>query len=223
VEEIVMKADRNSTPARQGSRQQRDSANYAEIDKHPAVKKLRRYARPRGMGFQLRKIGHVVLNCRDIERSIRFYTEVLGFELSDVYPEEMMPGGMAFLRCNSDHHGIGLVGSLDKGATNIDLNHIAFEVGSLDEVLLAAKRLRKHGAVIDFEGRRRAGVQIAVEFRDPDGHRLEIYWGLDQVGSDGRVRPSSEWKGAHSFREAIENPVPGQDTSLRDPTLLGKG
>jgi len=217
-----MKADRNSTPARQGSRQQRDSANYAEIDKHPAVKKLRRYARPRGMGFQLRKIGHVVLNCRDIERSIRFYTEVLGFELSDVYPEEMMPGGMAFLRCNSDHHGIGLVGSLDKGATNIDLNHIAFEVGSLDEVLLAAKRLRKHGAVIDFEGRRRAGVQIAVEFRDPDGHRLEIYWGLDQVGSDGRVRPSSEWKGAHSFREAIENPVPGQDTSLRDPTLLGK-
>ena len=218
-----MKADRNSTPARQGSRQQRDSANYAEIDKHPAVKKLRRYARPRGMGFQLRKIGHVVLNCRDIERSIRFYTEVLGFELSDVYPEEMMPGGMAFLRCNSDHHGIGLVGSLDKGATNIDLNHIAFEVGSLDEVLLAAKRLRKHGAVIDFEGRRRAGVQIAVEFRDPDGHRLEIYWGLDQVGSDGRVRPSSEWKGAHSFREAIENPVPGQDTSLRDPTLLGKG
>ena len=217
-----MKADRNSTPARQGSRQQRDSANYAEIDKHPAVKKLRRYARPRGMGFQLRKIGHVVLNCRDIERSIRFYTEVLGFELSDVYPEEMMPGGMAFLRCNSDHHGIGLVGSLDKGATNIDLNHIAFEVGSLDEVLLAAKRLRKHGAVIDFEGRRRAGVQIAVEFRDPDGHRLEIYWGLDQVGSDGRVRPSSEWKGAHSFREAIENPVPGQDTTLRDPSLLGK-
>lgn len=217
-----MKADRNSTPARQGSRQQRDSANYAEIDKHPAVKKLRRYARPRGMGFQLRKIGHVVLNCRDIERSIRFYTEVLGFQLSDVYPEEMMPGGMAFLRCNSDHHGIGLVGSLDKGATNIDLNHIAFEVGSLDEVLLAAKRLRKHGAVIDFEGRRRAGVQIAVEFRDPDGHRLEIYWGLDQVGSDGRVRPSSEWKGAHSFREAIENPVPGQDTTLRDPSLLGK-
>jgi catechol 2,3-dioxygenase len=217
-----MKADRTSTPARPGSRQQRDSANYAGMDQHPAVKKLRRYVRPRGIGFQLRKIGHVVLNCRDLERSIRFYTEVLGFQVSDVYPEEMMPGGMAFLRCNSDHHGIGLVGGLDKGATNIDLNHVAFEVGSLDEVLLAAGRLREHGAVIDFEGRRRAGVQIAVEFRDPDGHRLEIYWGLDQVGSDGRVRPSSEWKGAHSFREAIENPVPGQDTTLRDPFLLGK-
>ena len=161
-----------------------------------------------------------MLNCRDLQRSIRFYTEVLGFQVSDVYPDEMVPGGMAFLRCNTDHHGIGLVGELDRGATNLDLNHIAFEVGSLDEVLLAAKRLREHGAVIDFEGRRRAGVQIAVEFRDLDGHRLEIYWGIDQVGSDGKVRPPAEWKGAHSFREAIENPVAGQDTTLADPTLL---
>jgi len=218
-----MKADRSSTPARPGSRQQRDSASYAGMDQHPAVKKLRQYALPRGVGFQLRKIGHVVLNCRDLERSIRFYTEVLGFQVSDVYPDEMVPGGMAFLRCNTDHHGIGLVGGLDRAAANHDLNHLAFEVGSLDEVLLAAKRLHEHGATVDFEGRRRAGVQIAVEFRDPDGHRLEIYWGIDQVGSDGRVRPSSEWKGAHSFREAIENPVPGQDTALRDPSLLGDG
>ena len=216
-----MKTHPFSTPARPGSRQQRDRGDYAGMDRHPAVKKLRRFARPDGIGFQLRKIGHVVLNCRNLERSIRFYTEVLGFQVSDVYPEEMVPGGMAFLRCNTDHHGIGLVGSLDRAATNHDLNHLAFEVGSLDEVLLAARRLHEHGATVDFEGRRRAGVQIAVEFRDPDGHRLEIYWGIDQVGSDGRVRPASEWKGAHSFREAIENPVAGQDTTLRDSSLLG--
>ena len=215
-----MKARPSSAPARPASRQQRDGGDYAGMDQHPAVKKLRQYARPGGIGFQLRKIGHVVLNCRDLERSIRFYTEVLGFQVSDVYPEEMVPGGMAFLRCNTDHHGIGLVGSLDRAATNIDLNHLAFEVGSLDEVLLATRRLHEHGAIVDFEGRRRAGVQIAVEFRDPDGHRLEIYWGLDQVGSDGRVRPAAEWKGAHSFREAIENPVAGQDTTLRDPSLI---
>ena len=222
-----MKGQSSSAKAKAGprqqrdlGRQQRDGGDYSGVEQAPAVKKLRRYARPRGVGFQLRKIGHVVLNCRDLERSIRFYTEVLGFQVSDVYPEEMVPGGMAFLRCNTDHHGIGLVGSLGRAAANADLNHLAFEVGSLDEVLLAARRLREHGAIIDFEGRRRAGVQIAVEFRDPDGHRLEIYWGIDQVGSDGKVRPPSEWKGAHSFRDAIENPVPGQDTTLADPTLL---
>jgi hypothetical protein len=80
--------------------------------------------------------------------------------------------------------------------------------------------LRRHGVPIDFEGRRRAGCQIAVEFRDPDGHRLEIYWGIDQVGSDGRARPAAEWKGAPSLAQAIADPVRGQDTTLLTPGLL---
>src|SRR5262245_28785972 len=103
---------------------------------------------------------------------------------------------------------------------NVELNHLAFEVASLDEVVLARNHLRKHGVAIDFEGRRRAGVQIAVEFRDPDGHRLEIYWGLDRVKADGYIRPANEWKGAASLREAIANPVKGQDTRLRDSSIL---
>jgi len=208
--------------ANPNSRQQRDRTTVVDVDARPEVRRLKGYARPQGIPFQIRKIGHVVLNCRDLERSVKFYTEVLGFQVSDVYPADMMPGGMVFMRCSTDHHGIGLVGTMDKESPTIELNHLAFEVGTLDEVLLATKRLREHGATIDFEGRRRAGVQIAVEFRDPDGHRLEIYWGVDQVGTDGHVRPPAEWKGAHSFREAIENPVRGQDTSLRDPDLLKK-
>jgi catechol 2,3-dioxygenase len=73
--------------------------------------------------------------------------------------------------------------------------------------------LRKHNATITFEGRRRAGCQIAVEFLDPDGHTIEIYWGLDQIGSDSRVRPSNEWKGIRGLEEAVANPVVGQDTT----------
>jgi catechol 2,3-dioxygenase-like lactoylglutathione lyase family enzyme len=87
-----------------------------------------------GHPFRIGKLGHVVLNVRDVERSARFYTELLGFEVSDVYPEEMVPGGMVFLRCNPDHHGIALVGSLKEPAANADLNHIAFDVATLDEV-----------------------------------------------------------------------------------------
>ena len=181
---------------------------------------LKRFTRPQGMPFRIGKIGHVVLNVSDMERSVRFYTEVLGFKVSDVYPEEMVPGGMVFMRCNADHHGVALVGSMKERSPNVELNHMAFEVATLDEVLRARDYLRKQGVQIDFEGRRRAGVQIAVEFRDPDGHRLEIYWGLDQVGSDGYVRPASEWKGAKSLEAAIADPVRGQDTTLQDPSLL---
>ncbi|MGH2373536.1 MAG: VOC family protein, partial [bacterium] len=55
--------------------------------------------------FHLRKIGHVALNVSDLEASLRFYTELLGLQVSDRYPESMVPGGKVFLRCNTDHHG----------------------------------------------------------------------------------------------------------------------
>jgi catechol 2,3-dioxygenase-like lactoylglutathione lyase family enzyme len=180
---------------------------------------LKTMARPKGLPFRIGKIGHVVLNVSDLERSVRFYTDVLGFSVSDVYGDDMMPGGMVFMRCNADHHGVALVGGLKKQG-NDDLHHLAFEVATLDEVLRAREHLRRHEVPIDFEGRRRAGCQIAVEFRDPDGHRLEIYWGVDQIGSEGRARPRSEWKGAKSLEAAIADPVHGQDTGLHDPTLL---
>jgi catechol 2,3-dioxygenase len=184
------------------------------------VEAIRRFVSAKDVPFKLTKLGHVVLNCSDVARSARFYTDVLGFEISDVYPDEMVKGGMVFMRFNEDHHGIALVGSMDGPSPNVELNHIAFEVSSLDEVVLARNRLIEHGVAIDFEGRRRAGVQIAVEFRDPDGHRLEIYWGLDRVRADGYIRPPSEWKLARTLRDAIADPVKGQDTTLKDPTIL---
>lgn len=180
------------------------------------IEKLKSMSPPKGMPFRIGKLGHVVLQVSDLERSTEFYTQILGFKVSDVYPEEMMPGGMVFLRCNTDHHCLALVGAGDGQAGNKELHHFAFEVSSLAEVIRARERLRAHNVQIDFEGRRRAGCQIAVEFRDPDNHSVEIYWGVDQVGSDGRVRPSSEWHGVRSLEDAIAHPVPGQDTHIRD-------
>lgn len=184
------------------------------------VEKYRDWHAPPGQPFKIEKIGHVVLMVSDLDKSVHFYTRILGFEVSDVYPEDMVPGGMVFMRCNTDHHGIALVGQGSGAAENIELHHLAFEVASLDQVVCARDHLRRHQVPIDFEGRRRAGCQIAVEFRDPDNHSLEIYWGIDQVGSGGEVRPKSHWDHAFTLEEAIDRPVPGQDTSLRDPSLL---
>jgi catechol 2,3-dioxygenase len=172
------------------------------------------------VAFRLRKIGHVVLRSADLRRSVDFYVRILGFAISDVYPEEMVPGGMVFMRYNPDHHGIALVGGMPGPSEKRELHHLAFEVDTLDEVFRARKRLREHGVSIVFEGRRRAGVQIAVEFLDPDGHHLEIYWGLDRVGADGRVRPDTEWREAHTLEAALDNPPPGQMIRLNDPSLI---
>jgi len=180
---------------------------------------LNELKRPHGTPFQLRKIGHVALFVSDVERSVRFYVDVLGFRISDLYQEDMMPGGAAFIRLNTDHHGIALFKATQDRDPGAGLHHMAFEVGSLDEVFRARDHLRKHGVPIHFEGRRRAGVQIAVEFRDPDGHNLEVYWGIDQIGSEGKARPANQWKGVSSLEAAIDDPVIGQDTSLLDPSL----
>ena len=169
--------------------------------------RVRQMQRPHGLPFSIGKIGHVVLNVQDVERSTRFYTEVLGFQISDVYPEEMVPGGMVFLRCNTDHHGIALVGSRPKRRPITSSSTTSpLRLASLDDVVRARDHLRRHGVTIDFEGRRRAGCQLAVEFRDPDNHRLEIYWGIDQIGSDGYVRPADRMEGCAQSRRRGRRP-----------------
>jgi catechol 2,3-dioxygenase-like lactoylglutathione lyase family enzyme len=181
----------------------------------PAAEALRRMAPPAAMPFAVRKLGHVVIMVRELERSVAFYTGVLGFRVSDVYPDSMMRGGMVFLRFGGDHHSLALVGGARDAPSARELHHVAFEVATLDEVFAARQHLRAHGVEIDFEGRRRAGCQVAVEFRDPDGHFLEIFWGLDQVGADGRVRPPSEWRETRTLEDAVADAPRGQDTTLR--------
>jgi catechol 2,3-dioxygenase-like lactoylglutathione lyase family enzyme len=166
--------------------------------------------------FQLRKLGHVVLNVTDLDAAVRFYTELLGLTVSDRYPDSMVPGGMVFMRCNADHHGVALVGGAGT-SERTTLNHFAFEVATLDEVFRTRAWLRKHGVPIVFEGRRRAGCQIAVEFQDPDGNNVEVYWGIDQVGTNGYVRPASEWRPARTLEDAVANLPAGQHLPLFSP------
>jgi catechol 2,3-dioxygenase len=176
--------------------------------------------RPTGLPFRIGKIGHVAVYVEDLERSARFYTQVLGFQVSDVIPPGHLPGGAVFLRCNPDHHGIALFQATAEHPAGAGLHHIAMEVPTLDDVFRVRRHLREHQVPIDLDGRRGAGCQYVVEFRDPDGHRLEIYWNIDQIGSEGIVRPAEEWKPASSLEEAVANPVAGQDVTLLDPSVL---
>lgn len=196
----------------------RGVVDYEALGSHE-IQRLKNWPIAENMPFRVTKIGHIVLMVSDIERSLDFYTRVMGFEVSDVYPESMMPGRMVFLRFGNDHHGIALVGGADEKSRSRELHHMAFEVATLDEIFNARAHLEEHGVKVAFEGRRRAGAQIAVEFSDPDGHRLEIYWGVDQLARGETARPPEEWVETSSLEKAVDNPPPGQDTTLRDPGL----
>lgn len=157
--------------------------------------------------IRVRKLGHLVYEVSDIERSVRFWTEVLGFKESDRNAR-----GMVFLRCNADHHGIGLKPSkakrrADPGA-GMRVEHLAFEVADTETLLKARDYLRANDIPIVFEGRKGAGCNIALNFLDPDGYEFELYCSLDQVDESGRTRPESQFRPVQSLEEAIANPVP---------------
>ena len=133
------------------------------------VEKIYKTRPPAHHPFRIGKLGHVVLMVEDLERSVEFYTQLLGFRVSDAYAEEMVPGGMVFLRFNTDHHGVALVGGAKSASRSAEMHHMAFEVPSLEDVFRARAHLKAHGVTIDFEGRRRAACQVAVEFSTRTG------------------------------------------------------
>jgi catechol 2,3-dioxygenase-like lactoylglutathione lyase family enzyme len=158
--------------------------------------------------FQIRKLGHVVFYVSDIERSTRFYTEVLPFRVTDVNEQ-----GMVFLCCATDHHTLALAprpNGAQPPAECLQLSHFALEVGSMDDLFRIRDWLRQHDVTITFEGRKGPGCNPGVEFLDPDGYTVELYAGMEQIGWDGRSRPREMWRRAKTLEDAVANPVPTQ-------------
>ena len=157
---------------------------------------------------KVKKLGHVVFHVSDIERSTRFWTEIMGFEVSDRNEH-----GMVFLRNGSDHHTIGLTPAKEKvdlpNRDQVGFDHCALEVGSVSELFKVREFLRAKGVKIVYEGRRGPGCNPGVEFLDPDGFNIELYACMDQIGWDQKSRPADQWRRASSLEEAVENPVIG--------------
>lgn len=122
-----------------------------------------------------RKVSHVVLNSPDMDGLQAFYTDVLGFRVSD-YSADMM----VFLRCNSDHHSIALVRS-----TYPSVNHVAFEMPNLDSFMRGIGRMKQKGQVPSWgPGRHGPGNNPFAYFVSPSGYVIEFTSELQQIDED---------------------------------------
>lgn len=157
--------------------------------------------------ISVNKLGHFVYEVADVDRSARFWTEVMGF-----HEVERNEKGMVFFRCGADHHAIGLVPGRSESrpprSAGNRVEHLAFEVDSLDDLFAARDFLKRNQIPIVFEGRKGAGCNISLNFMDPDGYEFEIYCQMDQVDESGRLRPADQFRRAASLEEARDNPVP---------------
>jgi catechol 2,3-dioxygenase-like lactoylglutathione lyase family enzyme len=146
------------------------------------------------------RIGHIGLVVSDIDRAVRFYTEVVGLRLTErfTYPEEVGHGATvaagAFVRCDSAHHCISIFTLRSDPRTRaaqgeaLGLHHLAFEMATPEELLAKLRQVREHGVAIVSARRGGPGNQPRFYIRDPDGNLVEFYWGIDQVGWEGRAR-----------------------------------
>lgn len=158
--------------------------------------------------IKVNKLGHFVYEVSDIERTVKFWKEVMGFIETDRNHK-----GMVFFRCGADHHAIGLkpikAGKAPKRDMNggLQMEHLAFEVSDIDILKKAKAYLQANNIPITFDGRKGAGCNISINFLDPDGYEFEIYCDMDQIKSDGRLRPATQFCPKNPLEEAIENPI----------------
>jgi len=127
------------------------------------------------------RIGHVHLKVADLERALKFYCDVLGFELTQRFGRQA-----AFLSAGGYHHHIGLniwesAGGPPPAPGTTGLYHLAIVYPT--RALLADALRRLLAAGIELEGASDHGVSEALYLRDPDGNGVELYWD----------RPKEKW------------------------------
>ncbi len=120
------------------------------------------------------RIGHVHLKVADLERSLAFYRDLLGFEVTMRYGEQA-----AFIAAGGYHHHIGLNTWHSSGAppaakNSVGLFHTAIVYPTRKDLALIYERLRK--AQYPFTGASDHGVSEALYLDDPDGNGVELYW-----------------------------------------------
>ena len=141
-------------------------------------------------------LGHVVFYVRDLERSVKFYTEVVGLDLSGM----IFNGRAALLSGGSTHHELLLIQVGEaQGPVHgrrIGLYHVGWKVGdSIDELKSLYNKLNDLDYPID--GLSDHTISHSIYLRDPDGNEVELY--VDN--------PDYDWRNDDSWMEAPIKPL----------------
>jgi catechol 2,3-dioxygenase len=128
------------------------------------------------------RIGHVVLKVRELERSLAFYRDLLGFRVTSE-----MSNVMVFLSATGEsHHDLALLRVGDSAPspmpTAVGLYHVAIELADWDAVKHAHALLAERGLL---KGTADHGVSKSLYTTDPDGNEIELFCDA----------PRSEWEG----------------------------
>lgn len=192
-----------------------------------------RYPQP----FKIRRLGHFGFNVPDLDAGIDFYGRLLGFRITDTLDFSKIPGReemasrmqdprIVFMSHNSDHHAfllahksMGAIFGDDAVSKDVTVNQITWQVGTMEEVFAAADYFSEKQVEIRRVGRDMPGSNWHTYIRDPDGHTVELYYGMEQIGWDGRSKPESMYYRA--FRQRPDLPQISEEQEIREAVAKG--
>ena len=128
----------------------------------------------------LKRVGHLVLNVKNVQKSTQFYTEVLGFEVA------LQKKDATFLTCGKIHHDLALFQAspmappVSKGG--LGLNHMALQVEDFD-MLTKYYHVLKDRELIDRTTDH--GMTSSIYLKDPDGNGIELFCNNQDNPADG--------------------------------------
>jgi catechol 2,3-dioxygenase-like lactoylglutathione lyase family enzyme len=118
------------------------------------------------------KLGHIAYQCPDVQKTVKFYSDMLGFRVSDWRGDFF-----AFMRCSRDHHTVNFL--RDPHAT---IHHIAFEVRDWSDIKRACDMLAHNKIHLTWGPIRHIiGHNIAIYHKNPDGVVIEFFTDMDQM------------------------------------------
>lgn len=167
--------------------------------------------------FKIRRFGHIGLYTSDMDVSLEFYTNVLGFAISDPLDlgenmkdaerrKELAPTVVYFMRHNTDHHSFVLfpkkfMNALFGGPdwSEFSINQTSWQVATLREVREGIDWFEKQGIELSRFGRDIPGSNWHAYPFDPERHVNEIFCGMEQIGWDARSKPINLFAGGRQY------------------------
>ena len=167
---------------------------YRFIDTLPASYDVDGILLPRP--FKIVRIGPVDLFVNDMDRALTFYRDKLGFVITE--ETTVLGERCVFLRNNTEHHSVALfpISLRERLGFSGHTTNASFgvQVANYRQLREAVRFLQEQGCRF-IEGVPPAlhpGIDYAAYVQDPDGHCIQLYWSMEQVGWDGQVRPREE-------------------------------
>ena len=168
--------------------------------------------------FKARRLGHFALWQTDLDMARRLYVDVLGFRHTDTVERDGKPVAV-FTSHGTDHHSLAAIhASTAEGVrkahyeNGVLVNQISFQVGTLEEVANAHEYFAQRQVTISRLGRDFPGSNWALYVLDPDGHRIEFYYGMEQIGWDRRSKPAAAY--LREVRNGFTLPQPAEMTEI---------